>query len=208
MLGVMGSALCGCRARCDHADAMGQRCAPPCGHLLRGTHISGPPFAPPTPNPISGPLLQRCTPGQDGDSEQLLPTAPPHCRSPPCAVGAHPTLPSSSTGTHRGAAAPPGWVLQRRTLSVPPLLHCSERSHRRGTSLAGQQRSLKQNCQSKELVSLATGGDGSACFLAPAPRAKWVFGCLLAKGKESPWGGGGGGSPLTMYGVEGGLWER
>lgn len=184
---------------------MGQRCAPPCGHLLRGTHISGPPFAPPTPNPVSGPLLQRCTPGQDGDSEQLLPTAPPHCRSPPCAVGAHPTLPSSSTGTHRGAAAPPGWVLQRRTLSVPPLLHCSERSHRRGTSLAGQQRSLKQNCQSKELVSLATGGDGSARFLAPAPRAKWVFGCLLAKGKESPWGGGGGGSPLTMYGVEGGV---
>lgn len=53
----------------------GELC-PLCGHLLRETPISVPPFAPPHPTPSQG-LCFNAAP-QDGDGEQQLPAALPH----------------------------------------------------------------------------------------------------------------------------------
>lgn len=135
----------------------GERC-PLCGHRLSGTPVSLPPFAPPHPAPSQG-LCFNAAP-QDGDGEQRLPAAFPR----PGSSSFSPCFRSSAVWDPMGALQPHRSVWQRQKLRVSAMLRCSEGSRRRGTSLAGQQRSLKQNCQSKELVSLATVGDGSVVF--------------------------------------------
>lgn len=154
----------------------------------------------PTPSPVSGSLLQRCTPGWGRR------TAAPRCLSSPREQQFLTVLSEQrSVGPHGGTAAPQIRLAEAEAPGVSDAaLLGGIPAPRHFARWAAE--ILKTELSKQRARFLGNGRRWERCFLAPAPRAEWILAVCWQMGRRTP-GRGGGGSPLPRYGAEWGSWE-
>lgn len=151
----------------------------------------------PTPSPVSGSLLQCCTPGWGRRA------AAPRCLSSPREQQFLTVLSEQrSVGPHGGTAAPQIRLVEAKALGVSDAaLLGGIPAPRHFARWAAE--ILKTELSKQRARFLGNGRRWERCFLAPAPRAEWILAVCWQMGRRTL-GRGGGVTPSPGMGQNGG----